>query len=137
SADVSLATGEGAGGTPAYPAQALVFEGPEGALKHEPKAIALPAPATSFALGQLDDSYEMDLAVAAGNDLVIVHGRDRRLSIDAEERAKVPGARVEQHSMPFMIASIAIGNFTRDDSAQVAALSTDGMVHVVERETES
>ncbi len=99
----------------------LVFEGPEGALKHEPETIALPAPATSLALGQLDDSYEMDLAVAAGNDLVIVHGRDRKLSIDEEERAKVAPPEVETRAMPFTLSSIAIGNFTRNDQDQIAA----------------
>src|SRR6266446_2419551 len=133
SASVSLATGEGAGGTPAYPAQLLVFEGPEGALKHEPETIALPAPATSFALGQLDDSYEMDLAIAAGNDLLIVHGRDRKLSIDEEERAKVAPPEVETREMPFTLSSIAIGNFTRNDQDQIAALSDDGVMHVIER----
>src|SRR5207253_5035965 len=95
--------------------------------------IALPTPATSFALGQLDDSYEMDLAVAAGNDLVIVHGRDRKLSIDEEERAKVRPPEVEKHEMPFTLSSIAIGNFTRNDQDQIAALSDDGVIHVIER----
>src|SRR5438094_103318 len=114
-------------------AQLLVFEGPEGALKRDPETIALPAPATSLALGQLDDSYEMDLAVAAGNDLVIVHGRDRKLSIDEEERAKVRPPEVEKHEMPFAIGSIAIGNFTRNDRDQIAALSDDGVIHVIER----
>src|SRR5437588_3709412 len=111
----------------------LVFEGPEGALKHEPETIALPAPATSFALGQLDDSYEMDLAVAAGNDLVIVHGRDRKLSIDEEERAKVRAPEVETHELSFTVASIAVGNFTRSDAAQVAALCEYGSLHILER----
>src|SRR5207248_1812621 len=130
SAGVPPAMNEGAGGTPAYPGL-LVFEGPEGALKHDPEAISLPAPATSFALGQLDDSYEMDLAVAAGNDLVIVHGRDRKLSIDAEEQAKVRAPEVETHELSFTIRSIAIGNFTRGDAEQVAALCEDGSLHIL------
>src|SRR5437588_5598204 len=133
SAGVPPAVDEGAGGTPAYPAQLLVFEGPEGALKHEPETIALPAPATSLALGRLDDSYEMDLAVAAGNDLVIVHGRDRKLSIDEEERSKVAPPEVETQEIPFTLSSIAIGNFTRNDHEQIAALSDDGVIHVIER----
>src|SRR5438552_3588649 len=37
SAGVPPAVDEGAGGTPAYRAQLLIFEGPEGALKHEPE----------------------------------------------------------------------------------------------------
>ncbi|MEP6708431.1 MAG: VCBS repeat-containing protein [Pyrinomonadaceae bacterium] len=115
-------------------AQALVFEGAEGALRHEPEIIALPGTATSFSLGQLDDSYEMDLAVASGRNLLIVRGRDRRLSLDQEEQAKVQPAEVEQQSMPFKIASIAIGDFTRGDINQIAALSEDGAVRVMERD---
>src|SRR5207247_4781834 len=133
SAGGTPAVDEGAGGTPAYRAQLLVFEGPEGALKHEPEMIALPAPATSLALGQLDDSYEMDLAVAAGNDLVIVHGRDRKLSIDEEARAKVAPSEVETREMQFTLSSIAIGNFTRNDQENIASLSDDGVIHVIER----
>ena len=114
----------------------LVFEGPDGAFKHEPEAIALPAAASSLALGQLDDGYEMDLAVAAGSDLVVVHGRDRKLSLDREEQAKVQLPQVEQHTLEFTIRSLAIGNFTRNDSSQVAALSLDGVVHIIERESQ-
>ena len=115
----------------------LVFEGPEGALKHEPEAIALPAPATSLALGQLDDSYEMDLAVGAGRSLAVVHGRDRKLSIDKQEQAKVLDPEVETHEMRFTINSGAIGNFTRSDTEQIAALSDDGLLHVLEQNAKS
>src|SRR5207244_5141980 len=87
----------------------------------------------SLALGQLDDGYEMDLAVAAGSELVLVHGRDRKLSIDQEERAKVVPPEVETREMPFTLSSIAVGNFTRNDQEQIAALSDDGVVHVIER----
>src|SRR5262245_56585105 len=54
----------------------LVFEGPDGALRASPEIIPLPASATAFASGQLDDSYEIDLAIAAGPELLILHGRD-------------------------------------------------------------
>src|SRR5207253_9028707 len=74
-----------------------------------------------------------DLAVAAGNDLVIVHGSDRKLSIDEEERSKVAPPEVETQEMPFTLSSIAIGNFTRNDHEQIAALSDDGVIHVIER----
>ena len=95
-------------------AQALVFEGSEGALRREPEALALPAEARSLALGQLDDGYEMDLAIGAGSELLIVHGRDRKLSLDEESRAGVTAAEIEQHSMPFTIASFAVGDFSGD-----------------------
>lgn len=57
----------------------LVFEGPEGALRATPETLELTEEATSLGLGQLDESYEMDLAIAAGHELLVVHGRDRKL----------------------------------------------------------
>ena len=56
----------------------LVFQSPEGALRGRPESITLPAEATALALGELDEDFA-DLAVAAGRDLLIVHGRDRKL----------------------------------------------------------
>ncbi|HJZ68698.1 MAG TPA: VCBS repeat-containing protein, partial [Blastocatellia bacterium] len=56
--------------------QVLIFEGPDGVLKATPEAIPLPVEATALAIGQLDDSYEIDLAIAAGHELLIAHGRD-------------------------------------------------------------
>lgn len=81
--------------------EVLVFEGPEGALKAKPESFDLPAEATSLALGQLDDEYQTDLAVAAGRDLIIVHGRDRRLSLDAQKQTEVPRATLTTHSFQF------------------------------------
>jgi hypothetical protein len=118
-------------------AQALVFEGPEGALKHEPEVIPLPAAATSLALGQLDEGSEMDLAAAAGTDLVIVHGRDRCLSLDQEERSRVLRAKVEHRPMAFSIASLSIGDFSGDYLSEVALLGDDGVVHILEPDNAS
>src|SRR4029450_73581 len=54
----------------------LVLESPPGALGAEPEAIDLPANASDLVLGRMDDDYLIDLAVAAGKSVVIVHGRD-------------------------------------------------------------
>lgn len=59
--------------------KALVFEGPEGALKARPEVFRLPSQPNALALGQFDDDYPIDLAVGAGSDLMIIHGRDRKL----------------------------------------------------------
>jgi CSLREA domain-containing protein len=113
--------------------QVLVFEGPDGALKATPEVIALPAAATALALGQLDDSYEMDLAVAAGHDLLIVHGRDRKLSLDVTQQAEVPPASVDQRSFPFTISSIALGDFVWDQEhrTDIALVADDGTIHLL------
>jgi hypothetical protein len=89
----------------------------------------LPTEATALALGQLDDSYEMDLAVAAGRELIVVHGRDR------ESRIENRGwPRVKHYSFPFTISSLALGDFVWDQEyrTEIALLSDDGAVHLIE-----
>ncbi len=114
--------------------EVLVFESPEGALKGQPEVIGLPAEATALALGQLDDDYPMDLVAAASNELVIVHGRDRKLSLDNSSRADAPQASISQISFPFAITSIAIGDFTGSRRMEIALLSADGVVHLVKED---
>jgi hypothetical protein len=78
-------------------AKVLVFENPAGALRADPESFDLPAEATALALGQLDDSYEMDLAIAVGDELMIAHGRDRKLSLDREAQSGVSQLRTDRH----------------------------------------
>jgi uncharacterized protein (TIGR03437 family) len=121
----------GAGGP-----QVLIFESPNGALRGEPEAFALSAAPTALALGQLDDGYAMDLAVAAGTELLVVHGRDRRLSLDKTRQAEVPAAVIEEIPLPFAVTALAVGDFTGNQPSTLALLSSDGMVRVLERKTE-
>ena len=53
----------------------LVFEGPDGALRAESEVFAMAAPITGLALAALDDDPYYDLAITAGNELVIEIGR--------------------------------------------------------------
>jgi hypothetical protein len=109
----------------------LVFEGPEGALRSKPEEFSLSAEATSLALGQLDDDYPMDLAVGAGSELLIVRGRDRKLSLDEAQRAEVNKAVINRQLFPFAITSLAVGNFTGDNRNEIALLADDATVRVV------
>ena len=120
-------------------AQALVFEGPEGALKRLPERFALPAAASSVALGQLDSEYPFDLAVAAGSNLLIVHGRDRRLSVDDPTRARVATAVVDQQTFPFIIASMAVGDFVprHEYREDIALLAEDGRISLLKCEEQT
>jgi hypothetical protein len=97
------------------------------------EAFALPAEATALALGQLDENYEMDLAVTAGREVIIVHGRDRKLSLDEAQRAEVKPAYIDQRTFPFTITSLAVGDFVWDKRhrMEIALLSNDGAVHVL------
>lgn len=116
----------------------LIFEGPEGALKAEPETLPLPAEAAGLALGSLDADYPMDLAVAAGNELLVIHGRDRRLSLDVSQQADVPPAAVDTFSLPYPIAALAAANLALDQDGyrlELALLSADGAVHIVDPAT--
>jgi hypothetical protein len=112
-------------------AMALVFEGPEGALRAKPEAFILPAEANSLALGQLDDEYMYDLAIAAGREVVVVHGRDRKLSLDSERQKTVKQADVESRVFSFDVKSITIGDFTGSHEHEIALLSGDGELTVL------
>lgn len=111
----------------------LVFESPNGALRGEPESFVLPAPASALALGQLDDDSAADLAIATGNEVMIVHGRDRKLSLDEEQRATVKAAEVTRTALESAPISIAVGDFTGDAKQELAVLTADGNMRVLER----
>jgi uncharacterized repeat protein (TIGR01451 family) len=118
----------------------LVFEGPDGALRHEPEVIDLPAEATSLALGQLDDDYPIDLAVAAGNHLLVVHGRDRKLSLEETAQSKVKSAVVEDRVFSSAIKSIVVGDFLGKRPytiSDIAMLTEDGNVEILSTDPEA
>ncbi|MGH9838271.1 MAG: hypothetical protein ACREEM_05760 [Blastocatellia bacterium] len=109
----------------------LVFESPEGALRGAPEVFALPAEAKALALSQFDGDSLGDLAVAAGHDLVIVHGRDRKLLLEESKQAQVPQPTISQRSLPFTVRLMATGDFTGDHMAELALLSDDGAIHLL------
>lgn len=113
----------------------LVFESPTGALRGQPERISLATAASGLAIGVVDaDLSSGDLVIAAGHELLIVYGRDRRLSLDAQSRAGVREARVSRSTFEFTLESVAIGDFAGDERTDVAVLSGDGAVHVLTRD---
>ncbi len=113
-------------------AKVLVFESPTGALNQTiPESFALPAEATSFAIGQLDEKNTLDLAVAAGNKLVIVHGRDRKLSTKINESQEIVPAVIDEQTFSFDISSLVIGEFDSKnlEDKEIALLANDGTLH--------
>jgi uncharacterized repeat protein (TIGR01451 family) len=109
--------------------QVLVFEGPRGALRAQPETFYVRGAPAALALGNLDDDRLFgDLAIAAGRQLRIVYGRDRRLSSDESLHAIVQPAAVERLTLPDTAQAMQAGNFIslqrrRDD---LAFLSEDG-----------
>ncbi len=118
---VAVESEDGIGGA----AKLLVFEGPGGALKRDPEAFTLPESASDIAIGNLDDDWMPDAAVAAGERLLLLHGRDRRLSID---QARVEKAAIDEYDFPARIRSLAIGDFSGSQRPSLALLLDDGSI---------
>ena len=113
--------------------QLLVLEGPEGALHSHPEVFPLPQVPTSIALGQFDDDYPFDVVVAAGDELVLMHGRDRRLSFHRAAREAVAPALVEHRRLPFSVAAVASADLDGDARPELALLDVEGTLHVLHR----
>lgn len=87
--------------------QALVFEGPRGALRAAPEVFSLPARADALWLGQLDRGPEVDLTAVVGNDLVTIYGRDRKLSLDKDLRSEVSAAHTAFYKRPAAMGAVS------------------------------
>jgi CSLREA domain-containing protein len=110
----------------------IVFEGPEGALGSTPEVFPVMGSVATLALGQLDEGYEMDLAAGVGEQLVIVHGRDRKLSSGNEPGQTVQPAKIETRFFASAIKSIAIGDFAGSRGPALALLGQDGTVRTMD-----
>src|ERR1051325_507493 len=92
-------------------------------------SFALPASASAMQLGVFDGDQYPDLAVAAGSELLIVHGDEpAHLHSDSFD----PQSRIEHIALDNAVDALAVGNFVwdRDGRAEVALRSTDGTIQV-------
>ena len=112
----------------------LVFESPLGALRSEPERHVVSAPVTALAVERLDDDGWPDIAASAGDTVVVVSGRDRRLTLKREKRETVVAAAMTSLSFKNRITGLAVGDFVgRDRRAQLAVRGEDGEVTLVRR----
>ena len=116
--------------------QLLVLESPNGAIRAVPESFRLPASATSITVGQLSLGPWNDIAVAAGNNLVTIHARDRKLSLSQAQRTAVAPAKVTIQHFSYSIAAIVYGDFTGAGPG-VAAIGDDGSLHILEHSISS
>jgi len=86
----------------------------------------LSAPPSAIELGMLDDDPFMDVAVAAGNEVAVVHGWGRKEQVSV-------ASREERIPVSSGLRGLALGEFSwdRQGRTEIAALSTDGKVHIV------
>ena len=113
--------------------QVLIFESPMGALRGQPEAFATPAAPTSIAIGHVDGSAMNDVAVAAGNQMLVIHARDRKLTLPDEDKATVQPAKITRQGFSYSISALAIGNFS-GMGPTIAALDDSGTVHILEHQ---
>ncbi|MBN1922459.1 MAG: VCBS repeat-containing protein, partial [Anaerolineae bacterium] len=109
-------------------AQLLVFAGRDGAVLSPPEIYELSKPAVALAIGELDDAFPYDLAIAAGSTLVILHGHDQ-LDVEAST------ATLESFALDFTPVSLALGDFYTNDAQtqEIALLGADGAIRLFDR----
>ncbi len=106
----------------------LIFDGASGGLTGHPMKYSLSAEATALAFDTLDNDEFLDLAVAAGDEVIILHGQDQTVN-------KGFGSRAEHINVGFNVRSLALGSFiwNRDNKRSMALLTEDGTVHLLQR----
>lgn len=109
----------------------LVFEGSRGAVKSTPESFELPAPANAINIANLNDASEAVISVAAGTDLLLIHGRDRKLFLDERSRGDVPNAEIIRRHFDSKIMSLASGDFIGDLGLDLGVSFEDGAVQLV------
>ncbi|HEY7709168.1 MAG TPA: HYR domain-containing protein, partial [Candidatus Entotheonella sp.] len=118
--------------TPSGPT-VLLYEGPYSLLETPPAGHALPAEAKSITIGMLDDDGFVDVAIVAGDQLLILHGQ---VHSDSSAPAANNGrARLEAVSLPFAVDAVALGEFIwdRESRMEMAVLARSGAVHILAR----
>ena len=107
--------------------EVLVFDGAAGGFESEPFHFPVTARAVSLEFGELDSDPFMDLAIADGSEINIVHGWGRKVTAD-------PHMQVERIPLAYAAQSIAVDNFTwdRQGTREIAVLTEDGSVRMLE-----
>jgi len=104
----------------------LVFDDAAQGFTNPIVALPLAAPATAVEFGGLDDDPFMDVVVASGSEVLVVHGWGRTEQVD-------PASRVEHIAAGSSVRGLAIGAFAwnRAGRSAIAALTTEGTVHIL------
>ena len=112
--------------------QVLVYAAKQSVLIDTPVTYSLPETATAIALGQLDDSSPMDLAVAAGNEVLILHDAGQPAP-DQKSAAAFHQSQIEHIGLASAVIAVAVGDFISDRQSrtELAALGNDGTIHVL------
>jgi CSLREA domain-containing protein len=104
----------------------LIFPSTEGGLS-APLSFPLKGEATAIQFGNLDQDPFLDVAVAAGNEIEIIHGWGRVNFANVQ-------SRVERIDVPNTLRGLAVGNFIwdRDNRTEIAAQSAEGTISILQ-----
>jgi CSLREA domain-containing protein len=107
--------------------EVLIFDGASGGFQSEPLHFPMSSRAVSVEFGELDSDPFMDLAVADGSEVSIVHGWGRKVGAN-------PQNQVERIPLAYTAQTIAVDNFTwdRQGTREIAVLAGDGSARVLE-----
>ncbi|MBS1795695.1 MAG: carboxypeptidase regulatory-like domain-containing protein, partial [Acidobacteria bacterium] len=99
-----------------------------------PEIFKLPAPADEIAIGNLDEDFYRDVAVASGSQLTIIGGRGQAYPWDLIPNSGItrPAAVVAARTLPFSVAAMAVGRFGAKRGESLALLGTDGNLYRLE-----
>lgn len=110
----------------------LIFESPRGALLAQPETFVMPGEVSFLEVGRFDADALHDCAAAVGNELILIHGRDRRLTAPKSRRDRVPESAIARHRFESPILGLAAGDFVGGRETNLAVLTDDGIIHYLD-----
>ncbi|HJT68495.1 MAG TPA: choice-of-anchor Q domain-containing protein [Pyrinomonadaceae bacterium] len=107
--------------------EVLVFDGGAGGFDSAPLHFPVTSRAVAVEFGELDSDPFMDLAIANGSEVDVVHGWGRKVAADQHQQ-------MERIPLAYGAQSLAVDNFTwdRHGAREIALLADDGSVRMLE-----
>jgi hypothetical protein len=110
----------------------VIFESPAGAASAKAEIFPVASEVRALALGRLNSDHLSALAVAAGQDLLVIDGRDRHFPKEGSV-SPVPASLVSRRNLGFTVSSLAAADFSGVGRTDIALLAEDGSVYIAER----
>lgn len=109
----------------------VVLESPEGVLRARSEEFEVDSEPRSIVLGRFDEDRFPDVAVACDREVVILRGRDRRLSFQGGAGAAQATSIVTTSPLPFSVTALAAGDLQGDSRDELVLLSDEGALYLL------
>jgi len=113
--------------------EVLIYESPEDTLRAKPEIYPLEKIGSWVGFGLYDADTYYDCAIASGNEVVIVFGRDRRLSLYPSGQSPSIPAKTKRIDFPENVVCAIPGDFIGDTQKEIAVLTCNGDVQFINR----